>query len=151
MTKRHRRHSTARKREIVEAYFNGESVRALSERFDARRTLFPIPIDEYERGEFDDDALEQEPPPESEKRIALLERLVSRQALENEFSKEARRRKRPRQSGLPQCSQRFRGARARPAPGRRHHLVAMGADFVYLAVILNAWSRRVIRYGLDRN
>lgn len=45
MTKRHRRHSTAKKREIVEAYFNGESMRALSQKYDVCRTLIPIWID----------------------------------------------------------------------------------------------------------
>jgi len=34
MTKRHRRHSTASKREIVEAYFNSESMRAPSHKYD---------------------------------------------------------------------------------------------------------------------
>ncbi len=33
MTTRHRRHSTARKREVVEAYFNGESMRGLSQKY----------------------------------------------------------------------------------------------------------------------
>lgn len=32
MTKKHRRHSTAKKREVAEDYFNGESMRALSYR-----------------------------------------------------------------------------------------------------------------------
>ena len=34
MTKRHRRHSTAKKREVVEAYLNGEALQALSRRHD---------------------------------------------------------------------------------------------------------------------
>lgn len=92
MTKRHRRHSTAKKREVVEAYFQGESMRALSQKHDVCRTLIPIWIDKYERGEFDDDALEEELLPEYEARIAALERLVGRQALEIEFLKGARRR-----------------------------------------------------------
>lgn len=91
MTKKHRRHSTAKKREVVEAYFKGESMRALSQKHDICRTLIPIWIDKYERGEFDDDALEEELLPEYEARIAALERLVGRQALEIEFLKGARR------------------------------------------------------------
>ncbi|MEO4045079.1 helix-turn-helix domain-containing protein [Hoeflea sp. CAU 1731] len=87
MTKRHRRPSTARKREIVEAYFNGASMRALSQKYGVCRTLIPIWIDKYERGEFDDDAVEEELLPEYETRIAALERLVGRQALEIEFLK----------------------------------------------------------------
>lgn len=98
MTKRHRRHSTARKREIVEAYFNGESMRALSQKYDVCRTLIPIWIEKYERGEFDDDAVEEELLPEYETRIAALERLVGRQALEIEFLKGARRRERSQRS-----------------------------------------------------
>lgn len=90
MTKKHRRHSIAKKREVAEAYFNGESMRALSQKHDVCRTLIPIWIDKYERGEFDDDAIEEELLPEYETRIAALERLVGRQALEIEFLKRAR-------------------------------------------------------------
>jgi transposase len=98
MTRKHRRHSTAKKREVVEAYFNGESMRALSQKHDICRTLIPIWIDKYERGEFDDDALEEELLPEYAARIAALERLVGRQALEIEFLKGARRRERSQRS-----------------------------------------------------
>jgi len=85
MTKKHRRHSTSKKREVVEAYFNGGSMRALSQKHDIYRTLIPIWIDKYERGEFDDDAVEEELLPKYETRIAALERLVGRQALEIDF------------------------------------------------------------------
>lgn len=98
MTRRHRRHSTARKREIFEAYFNGESMRGLSQSYDVCRTLIPIWVEKYERGEFDDDAVEEEPIPEYEARIAALERLVGRQALEIEFLKGAHRRARSQKS-----------------------------------------------------
>jgi transposase len=91
MTQKHGRHSTARKREIVEAYFNGESMRSLSQKYDVCRTLIPIWVEKYERGEFDDDAIEVELLPEYQARIAALERLVGRQALEIEFLKGARR------------------------------------------------------------
>ena len=39
MSKRHRRHSTAKKREIVEAYLNGEALHALGKQHDACRSL----------------------------------------------------------------------------------------------------------------
>ncbi|WP_460272319.1 transposase [Celeribacter sp. ULVN23_4] len=42
MTKKHRRHSTAKKREVVEAYFQNEARRALSQKYDICRTLIPI-------------------------------------------------------------------------------------------------------------
>ncbi|MFC0201420.1 transposase [Paracoccus rhizosphaerae] len=99
MTKKHRRHSTSKKREVVEAYFNGESMRALSQRHDICRTLIPIWIDKYERGEFDDDAIEEELLPKYETRIAALERLVGRQALEIEFLKTARAHTRSQRNG----------------------------------------------------
>lgn len=83
MIKKHRRHSTSKKREVVEVYFNGESMRALSQKHDICRTLIPIWIDKYERGEFDDDAIEEELLPEYTTRIA---------ALEIEFLKTARAR-----------------------------------------------------------
>jgi transposase len=98
MPRKHRRHSTAKKREVVEAYFNGESMRALSQKHDVCRTLIPIWIDKFERGEFDDDAMEEELLPEYAARIAALERLVGRQALEIEFLKRARSRERSQRS-----------------------------------------------------
>lgn len=61
MTRRHRRHSVALKRMIVEAYLDDEDIRA--------------------------DLI-----PEYEARIAALERLVGKQALEIEFIKGARTR-----------------------------------------------------------
>ncbi len=56
MTRRHRRHSTAKKRETVEAYLNGEALQALSRRHDVCRSLIRIWIEKYERGSYDDDA-----------------------------------------------------------------------------------------------
>ena len=57
MTRRHRRHSTAKKREIVEAYLNGEALHALSKEHDVCRNLIRVWIEKYERGEYDDDAV----------------------------------------------------------------------------------------------
>ena len=92
MTRRHRRHSTTKKREIVEAYLNGEALHALSKEHDVCRNLIRIWIEKYERGEYDDDAIEADLLPEYEARIAALERLVGRQALELEFLKGAQKR-----------------------------------------------------------
>jgi hypothetical protein len=61
-------------------------MRGLSQKYDVCRTLIPIWVDKYERGEFDDDAVEEELLPEYQARIAALERLVGRQALEIELS-----------------------------------------------------------------
>lgn len=93
MTKRrHRRHSIAFKRMIVEAYLNGEPLNALSVEHDVCRHLIRTWIDKYEKGEFDPGAVEVDVIPEYEARIAALERLVGRQALEIEFLKTARTR-----------------------------------------------------------
>ena len=62
MTKRHRRHSTAKKREVVEACLNGEALQALSRRHDVCRSLIRIWIEKYERGSNDDDAVEADLP-----------------------------------------------------------------------------------------
>lgn len=45
MTKRHQRHSTAKKREVVAACLNGEALRTLSERHDVCRSLIRIWIE----------------------------------------------------------------------------------------------------------
>ena len=85
MTKRHRRHSTAKKRQVVEEYLAGEALHAVSKRHDVCRNLIRIWIEKYERGEYDDDAVEADLFLKYEARIAALERLAGRQALEIEF------------------------------------------------------------------
>lgn len=95
MTRRHRRHSTAKKREIVEAYLNGEALHALSKQHDVCRNLIRVWIEKYERGEYDNEAVEADLLPEYEARIAALERLVGRQALELEFLKGPQKRGQP--------------------------------------------------------
>ena len=92
MTRKHRRHSTAKKREIVEAYLNGGALHALSKQHDVCRNLIRVWIEKYERGEYDNDAIEADLLPEYEARIAALERLAGKQALEIEFLKGASRR-----------------------------------------------------------
>ncbi len=99
MTKRHRRHSTAKKREVVEACLNGEALQALSRRHDVCRSLIRIWIEKYERGSYDDDAVEADLLSECKARIAALERLVGRQALEIEFLKGARVRGQSQRDG----------------------------------------------------
>ena len=84
MSKRHGRHSTARKRKFVEAYLNEEALHALGQQHDACRNLIRIWIEKYAHGEYDDDAVEADLLPECESRIAALERLVGHQELEIE-------------------------------------------------------------------
>ena len=100
MTKRHRRHSTAKKRQVVEEYLAGEALHPLSRKHDICRNLIRVWIEKYERGEYDDDAVEADLLPEYEARIAALERLVGRQALEIEFLKGAQKNGRLQISAL---------------------------------------------------
>lgn len=88
MTKRkHRRHSIPFKRMIVETYFNGTALNALSVEHDICRHLIRTWIDKYENGEYDSPSAQTEQIPEYEARIAAFESLVGRQALEIEFLK----------------------------------------------------------------
>jgi len=75
---------------IVEAYLGGEPLLALSKKFDVCRHLIRTWIEKYEIGEFDDEHVQADLVPEYEARIAALERLVGKQALEIEFLKGAR-------------------------------------------------------------
>src|SRR5690606_12141813 len=88
--RKHRRHSMATKREVVEAYLDGEPISALARRYDLSPTLIQVWLDKYEQGEFDDEAVEEDLASDYEARIAALERLVGRQALEIEFLKRVR-------------------------------------------------------------
>jgi hypothetical protein len=60
-------------------------------RYDVSRNLIRIWVSKYEAGAFDDDAKAAELLQEQEARIAALERLVGRQALELEFLKKEMR------------------------------------------------------------
>ncbi len=51
--RRHRRHSTAFKRQIVEEYRAGAALQTLSRTHDVCRNLMRIWIEKYEAGEFD--------------------------------------------------------------------------------------------------
>ena len=86
---RHRNHSTEFKRQVVQDYLAGETLRALARQHDVSRTLIRIWIEKYEAGDFDDEAATADMVDGYEARIAALERLVGRQALEIEFLKGA--------------------------------------------------------------
>ena len=91
MPRQHRRHSTAFKRQIVEEYHAGTTLHALSKRHDICRQLIRVWIEKHEAGAYDDDAEAVDLIHERDARIAALERLVGRQALEIEFLKGAAR------------------------------------------------------------
>lgn len=87
MPRRHRSHSTEFKRQVVAEYHAGETLHALSRRHDLSRNLIRIWVEKSEVGALDEDGAAAELLTTYEARIAALERLVGRQALEIEFLK----------------------------------------------------------------
>ena len=86
---KHRSHSIAFKRQVVQEFLAGETLHGLAKRHDVSRNLICIWVRKYEEGAFDDDAQAVDLIQEYEARIAALERLVGKQALELEFLKGA--------------------------------------------------------------
>jgi len=88
---RHRTHSAGFKRQIAQEFLAGEPLRGLAKRHDLSRNLIRIWVAKYEAGAFDDEAGAADLLQEYEAKIAALERMVGRQALELEFLKGALR------------------------------------------------------------
>lgn len=88
---RHRTHSVAFKRQVAQEYIAGETLHSLARRHDLSRNLIRLWVQRYEAGTFDEDATAADLVQEYEARIAALERLVGKQALELEFLKGALR------------------------------------------------------------
>lgn len=88
---KHRSHSIAFKRRVVQEYLGGETLHGLAKRHDVSRNLIRIWVQKYEVGAFDEDTAAADMLQEYEARIAALERLVGKQALELEFLKGALR------------------------------------------------------------
>ncbi|WP_020186200.1 transposase [Methylopila sp. 73B] len=86
---RHRSHSFAFKRQVAQEFISGETLHGLAKRHDLSRNLIRLWVQKFEAGAFDEDAEAADRIQEYEARIAALERLVSRQALELEFLKGA--------------------------------------------------------------
>jgi transposase len=86
---RNRSHSIEFKRQVAQEYVAGETLHALAKRHDVSRNLIRIWVAKFEAGAFDDDAQAADLIQEYEARIAALERMVGRQALEIEFLKGA--------------------------------------------------------------
>ncbi|WP_306131916.1 transposase [Roseivivax marinus] len=99
MPRRHRSHSTEFKRQVVAEYHGGETLHALGRRHDLSRNLIRIWIEKAEAGALDEDVAAAELMAEYEARIAALERLAGRQALEIEFLKGAQHSGRSQKSG----------------------------------------------------
>jgi len=88
MTK-HRSHSAAFKRQVAEEFLAGETLHGLSLRHDISRQLIRIWVGKFEAGALDDDVQAADLLQEYEAKIAALERMVGRQALELELPKGA--------------------------------------------------------------
>lgn len=108
MPRRHRSHSTEFKRQVVAEYHGGETLHALGRCHDLSRNLIRIWIEKAEVGALDEDVAAAELMTEYETRIAALERLAGRQALEIEFLKGAQRFGRAQRgeptSGIADCT-----------------------------------------------
>src|ERR1700730_17162347 len=94
---RHRSHSIEFKRQVAQEFIAGETLHGLA----ARHGLIRVWAMKFEAGAFDEDAEAADLLQEYEAKIAALERMVGRQALEIEFLKGAlKNAPRPR-SGTP--------------------------------------------------
>ncbi|KUM28592.1 transposase [Mesorhizobium loti] len=97
---KHRTYSIEFKRQVCQEYLGGETLHGLSKRHDISRNLIRIWIEKYQAGTLDEDVSAADLLQAYEARIAALERLVGKQALELEFLKGALHA-RPRQGSEP--------------------------------------------------
>ncbi len=88
---KNRTHSIDFKRQVAQDYLAGEALHSLARRYGLSRNLIRIWVEKYEAGAFDEDAMAADLVGAYEARIAALERLVGKQALELEFLKGAQR------------------------------------------------------------
>jgi transposase len=88
---KHRTHSIEFKRQVVHEFLGGESPHALAKRHGISRNLIKIWVAKNDAGGLDSDAAAADVLADYEARIAALERLVGKLALENEFLKGASR------------------------------------------------------------
>ena len=86
---RHRIYSIEFKRQVAQEFLGGDTLYGLAKRHDVSRNLIRVWVAKYEAGAFDDEAQAADLVQQYEAKIAALERLVGRQALEIEFLKGA--------------------------------------------------------------
>jgi transposase-like protein len=89
--RKHRTHSVEFKRQVSQEYLGGETLHGLAKRHNVSRNLIRIWIEKYQAGALDEDVASAGLLETYEARIAALERLVGKQALELEFLKGALR------------------------------------------------------------
>ena len=82
---RYRSHSIEFKRQVAQEFLAGETLHGLAKRHDISRNLIRLWVERYQAGVFDEDAAAADLLEQYEARIAALERLVGKQALELEF------------------------------------------------------------------
>lgn len=110
---KHRSHSIEFKRQVAQEFLAGETLHGLAKRHDLSRNLVRLWVQKYEAGALDEDAAAADVIQQYEARIAALERLVGKQALELEFLKGALRNV-PRRKGVPTSV--ITGPQAFPSP-----------------------------------
>ena len=86
---RHRSHSIELKRQVAQEFIAGETLHGFAARHGVSRNLIRVWVMKFEAGAFDEDAEAAGLLQEYEAKIAALERMVGRQALEIEFLKGA--------------------------------------------------------------
>ena len=111
---RHRSHPIAFKRQVVQEYLAGEiSLNGIAKQHEICRHLLRVWVEKYERGEYDDERETSALIPSYEARIAALERMVGRLALENELLKKVSQASRPQCDDKPSV---ITGPRPSPSP-----------------------------------
>jgi transposase len=99
---RHRTYPIAFKRQVAQEFLAGEvSLFGLAKRHDICRNLIRVWVEKYERGEFDSEMEAANLLEQYEARIAALERMVGRLALENDLLKRASQASRPPKDAKP--------------------------------------------------
>ena len=168
---RQRSHSIEFKRQVAQEFVAGETLYALAKRYDVSRNLIRVWVKKLETGVFDDDANAAELLVEYEAKIAALERMVGRQALEMVVNSKKVRRLMREHDLQPKRRRRFVATsdsdhdypifpdltRDKIVDGPNQlwvadlTYIAIATGFVYLAAVLDAWSRRVIGYAISRS
>src|ERR1700744_979295 len=82
---KHRTHSVEFKRQVSQEYLSGETLHGLSKRHNISRNLIRIWVDKFQAGALDEDVGPADLLETYQARIAALEHLVGRQALELGF------------------------------------------------------------------
>jgi transposase len=112
---KHRTHNVEFKRQVSQEYLSGGTLHGLSKRHNVSRNLIRIWVDKFQAGALDEDVASADLLETYEARIAALERLVGKQALELDFLKGVQRSTRRHRRPSPTR----RGWRSN-SPSRRH-------------------------------